>query len=371
MEVKGSVKTLEVLLILWGAALLTGCNLTRSKATAISNVNVTQAYQTVQARITEIIALTPTRAVTLIPTSGLAGASATPTPLGFQSTSTPTLTLPQGTQTTSCDKAAPGIPIDVTIEDNTLMQPGEKFTKVWRLVNVGTCTWTRQYRAVWFFGTKLGDALLMLMPEDIAPGESVDITVDMVAPLEPGTYQSNWKLSNDKGVLFGIGPNGDLPFWVLIIVVQPATATITETSPPSLTPTQTAIPSITPTPSPTPGIYVAGPASLAPNDSYDLDTNQVDGDGADLVYQTDASGDHWLAPQGGAVLGVYGNGEPNLLVCLSASMSSAPIAIESLSAGSYLCYRTDQGRPGWLRYNSIDAGDGSLSVNILTWASQP
>jgi hypothetical protein len=52
-------------------------------------------------------------------------------------------------------------------------------------------------------------------------------------------------------------------------------------------------------------------------------------------------------------------------------MSSAPIAIESLSAGSYLCYRTDQGRPGWLRYNSIDAGDGSLSVNILTWASQP
>jgi hypothetical protein len=40
------------------------------------------------------------------------------------------------------------------------------------------------------------------------PGQTVEITVDMVAPLKPGTYQGNWKLRNASNVLFGIGPNG-------------------------------------------------------------------------------------------------------------------------------------------------------------------
>jgi hypothetical protein len=249
------------------------------------------------------------------------------------------------------------------------MQPGQKFTKIWRLGNVGTCTWTRQYRAAWFFGPKLGDTLNISMPGNVAPGQTVDLAVDMSAPLTPDTYQSNWKLVNAAGESFGIGPNGDLPFWVRIVVVPEATATITPSFSPSLTLTGTVPPTITPTPTSTPAISVAGPAILLPGDRYDLDTNQVNSaSGEDMLYQTAPDNTHWLRPQGEAQLGIYGTGEPSLEVCLSASMSGAPVAVESLSEGSYLCFRTGQGLPGWLRYDGFNPADSSINVNILTWA---
>jgi hypothetical protein len=89
-----------------------------------------------------------------------------------------------------CNLAAPGSPIDVTIEDDSVLQPGESFTKVWRLVNAGSCTWTRDYRAEWFYGEKMGDTLSVPLNTTVAPGESVEIYVDMMAPKAPGTYQS-------------------------------------------------------------------------------------------------------------------------------------------------------------------------------------
>jgi hypothetical protein len=37
----------------------------------------------------------------------------------------------------------------------------------------------------------------------VAPGQTVDVSVTLVAPHEPLTYQGFWQLKNDKGQLFG------------------------------------------------------------------------------------------------------------------------------------------------------------------------
>ncbi len=49
-------------------------------------------------------------------------------------------------------------------------------------------------------------------------------------------------------------------------------------------------------------------------------------------------------------------------------MSNAPIALESLSATTYLCYQTEQGFFGWLQYISLDAATGSVTISFHTWA---
>jgi hypothetical protein len=266
----------------------------------------------------------------------------------------------------SCNKVAPGNPIDVTVDDDTPMQPGQKFTKTWRLVNDGTCTWNRQYNAVWFFGDKFGDVLFMPLAGDVVPGGVVEVSVDMVAPTKPGSYRSNWKLADASGTLFGIGPNGDLPFWVQIVVVNTGGPSPTEA--PTSTPQVTLTP--TPTTTPTQAVKASGAEGLILGDRIDLDTDKVNpASGDDLSYEIDAgSSNHWLAGQNGGALGLFGMSQPSMAVCQIATMSAAPIAVESLTPGTYLCYQTDQGSYGWLKYDAYKADNSSININFFTWA---
>lgn len=350
------------LLLLLAAAGLTSCRPNSPAANLTPTMNVTQVLQTIEVRLTQAVALTPspTVAVSLTPTI-------TPTPPDLSTTpGATTPTAQTAVPVAACNKVAPGNPIDVTVDDDTPMQPGQKFTKVWRLVNDGTCTWTRQYSAVWFFGDKFGDVLSMPLSQKVPPNGVIEISVDMVAPTKPGSYRSNWKMSDSSGALFGIGPNGDLPFWVQIVVVNSSGVTPTETT--------TATPQITltPTPTPTQAAKASGEADLIPGDRIDLDTNKVNpASGDDLSYEINAGNtNHWLVGQNGGVLGLYGLGEPALEVCKIATMSNAPIAVESLTPGTYLCYKTDQSSFGWLRYNSYDSSNSSIKINFLTWAGQ-
>ena len=67
-------------------------------------------------------------------------------------------------------------------------------------------------------------------------------------------------------------------------------------------------------------------------------------------------------------IGVFGMQQPFYSDCQNASMSAAPLAVESLPVGTYLCYQTDQGRFGWLRIDALDTYDFTLNLTILTWA---
>ncbi len=82
----------------------------------------------------------------------------------------------------------------------------------------------------------------------VPPGDKVNLAVDMIAPILPGTYQGFWRLRNSEGVLFGIGPDGDQSFWVKIVVPAQPTITTTRTSTPTLTPSSTPTQTLTLTP---------------------------------------------------------------------------------------------------------------------------
>jgi hypothetical protein len=138
-----------------------------------------------------------------------------------------------------CNRAAPGRPtIDISVPDGAHLDPGQVFSKTWRLVNSGSCDWTLGYEAIWFSGDAMGPVKVQPIPQ-VPAGQSVDITVDLYAPDSAGFHQSNWKLRAADGTLFGLGPAGDAPFWIRIEVVPlpvdsatpAATATVSSTQP--------------------------------------------------------------------------------------------------------------------------------------------
>jgi len=229
------------------------CNFPGAQSAPPVSAEATSAYATVNARLTEtgLAALSsPTVAVLVSPT----GIQPTRT-LTLALTVSPSATRPTRTPTQSpeptaaCNQAAAGSPIDVTIADDTEMLPGESFTKIWRLQNTGSCTWSKNYAARLFSGSRMGAPEIVYLGQEVRPGESVEISVDMAAPQKPGVYQGNWKLQNTEGQLFGIGPNSSAPFWVRIMVLAPPTDTdAPATQTPTLTETLTLIPSLTPSP---------------------------------------------------------------------------------------------------------------------------
>jgi hypothetical protein len=107
---------------------------------------------------------------------------------------------------------------DVTVPDDTRMDPGENFEKIWRLENAGTCTWTTDYSVVFDSGNIMGGSPSTELSGSVPPGGTVDISLDLTAPMTNGTHKGNWKLRNDRGLLFGIGADGDSPFFIQIIV---------------------------------------------------------------------------------------------------------------------------------------------------------
>jgi len=163
-------------------------------------------------------------------------------------------------------------------------------------------------------------------------------------------------------VLFGIGNDGKGVFWVRIDVVAP-----TATPTPTITATSPASP--TPSPTPTPVVFANGSSELAIGDSYDLDSLVVNGGGADLSYALDGSSNHVLSPLAGARIGVFGGTAPGLAQCQAASLASAPLAVESVGVGSYLCFQTDAGRYGRLQIVAFDNNTGALTIGVTTWAT--
>jgi hypothetical protein len=115
------------------------------------------------------------------------------------------------------------------------INPGTAFTKTWRLHNIGTCTWNSAYAVVFVSGESLGAPATVLLPGDVPPNATVDISIDMRAPTTPGRYTGYWRMRNASGGQFSA--SGNQPFFVQIEVtaVTPTvtiTPTITATSQP-------------------------------------------------------------------------------------------------------------------------------------------
>ncbi|MFN8380989.1 MAG: NBR1-Ig-like domain-containing protein [Anaerolineales bacterium] len=156
---------------------------------------------------------------------------------------TPTSTSSATSTPNACDRAQ--FVADVTVPDGTSFAPGIGFTKTWRLKNIGTCTWTN-YSLMFDSGEKMSGPDSALIPTTVAPGQTVDITVQLTSPTTAGTYRGYWKLKSNTSVPFGIGSAGTKSFWVEIKVsgtgTVPGTITRTPTAGTPSTPVTPATP---------------------------------------------------------------------------------------------------------------------------------
>jgi len=115
---------------------------------------------------------------------------------------------------------------DVTIPDNTNIAAGSSFVKTWRVRNDGTCSWGSNGYAlrslVFYNGDHLGMFNSIALPGEVPPGSVVDLSVNMIAPQNPGVYRSEWMLSivgDPYGPrLLGVGAAGSRPLYAQIVV---------------------------------------------------------------------------------------------------------------------------------------------------------
>jgi hypothetical protein len=151
--------------------------------------------------------------------------------------------------------------VDVTVPDGANYAPGDTFKKTWRLQNIGTTTWTTDYDLVFISGSQMGGAAAVPLVANTLAGNTVDLTVDLVAPAEPGTYTGYWMLRNAAGKNFGLGPNADGAFYVMINVIATATQSAATATPGTGTPAPTA---------------TAGEQSVVSNVTLSVDDDQVE-----------------------------------------------------------------------------------------------
>ncbi|MFQ5943894.1 MAG: NBR1-Ig-like domain-containing protein, partial [Anaerolineales bacterium] len=95
---------------------------------------------------------------------------------------------------------------------------GETFEKIWRLRNEGTCTWTTDYDVIFDGGNIMAGPPSAPLPSNVPPGSTVDIEVSLTAPGSDGTHRGDWKLRTPDGLAFGLGDEGETPFFVQIVV---------------------------------------------------------------------------------------------------------------------------------------------------------
>ncbi len=155
--------------------------------------------------------------------------TATPTEQPPQPTATSTVP-PTATHTPAPTYTPTATPIpcdwaefvaDRSVNDGTVMRPREEFTKIWRLKNVGSCSWNTGYHLVFVGGSELGAKTVIPLSASVLPGGTIDLPVRMFAPEKPGSYRGYWQLRNAHGLLFGIGEGAQNSFWVDIQVEQP------------------------------------------------------------------------------------------------------------------------------------------------------
>ncbi|NIW44827.1 MAG: hypothetical protein GWN30_08695 [Gammaproteobacteria bacterium] len=218
MKSKGK-QTIMLITVL--AFVLAGCNIPLfvSPGEIPGGAESTAAAQTVAAQLTQIA---QSWTATPEPTETQAVPTATNTP---EPTNTP---MPTNTPAPTSTPTATSVPVpcnaaqfikDMTVYDGAQFAPSTEFVKIWRLKNVGSCSWTRDYEVSFDGGDRLAGSTTA-MPHRVYPGEVVDIEVEMKAPSEKGTYKGYWLLRDEDGDKFGLGSGANHPFWVSIKVVQ-------------------------------------------------------------------------------------------------------------------------------------------------------
>lgn len=217
----------------WGSLLcvlllLSACGPSTTPTSAAEYI-ATQVEATFQAQATLDMAETliarmtqqaiPTATFTPLPTATLLATPTTlPTPTQQPTTAiyVPPAVTSTPTRTALCLHAT--LISDGDIPDGKEMSPNQAFTKTWTFKNTGTCTWTTEFDIFFVSGDQMSAPSVLDFPQTVKPGESVTISIPMVAPSAPGTYTGYWIFADQGAKRFGIGTDGTGNFSVSIVV---------------------------------------------------------------------------------------------------------------------------------------------------------
>ena len=97
---------------------------------------------------------------------------------------------------------------DVTAPDGSTLEAGRAFTKTWRVRNSGTSSWpgfTLEHVGDERMGGPDSVALPALKPDEVG-----EVSVPLIAPMEPGRHRSTWKARNARGRLFAFELYADI-----------------------------------------------------------------------------------------------------------------------------------------------------------------
>lgn len=220
---------IPVVVILLATLVLSACGGSDAEATPTLSVEQVQtmAVMTYQAQLTQTALAMPTKTSTPLPTT-------TPiTVVTFASPDGNPSVTATSTQGSGGQPACYGLTFvsDVTIPDGTKMNPGQSFTKTWKVLNSGSCDWEPGF--VWnVVAGEAMDGVAVTLNQTVQPGRQFEFSVPMVAPADKtGTLRGTWRLSDGNGNFFGDSP------WVEIEVGSGPTSTPAGTLTPTVTPT--------------------------------------------------------------------------------------------------------------------------------------
>lgn len=300
------------------------CNLAQQIAASPSNgqqAEYTAAAQTIVAELTQ---------------SASKNAAEAPTEVNPSPTESNT---PEPTET-PCNHAT--FVSDVTIIDGTAIVNGETFTKTWRLLNSGICSWTTDYQLVFDHGDAMkGASTTQFADQPVPPGEAVDISIKLTAPDEPGTYQGYWKLRSGDGEIFGLGKESDTAFWVEIRATEAGADGSSQGA-----------------------VLVSGQmefGTVVATADFDEGIFAPEYEDGDVILHPNKR----IEPRNGALIAIWGAGAPSFSDCTSLGLSSNPIIIDESMVGKYLCYRTNLGKPGYIYitlFNQL-----TFNFDFITW----
>jgi len=198
-------------LLITSSLLMTACG-------AEATPDAAQAINSIETSVAETVAAQDAIQSESAPTMAIPAVS--PTSPVFVPTLTPLApiaspTLPANTAGKS--QCASASLVSETIPDGTIFQPGEKFTKTWEIKNTSACTWDTSYKILFWSGDLLGGAYYYNLPQMVAPGQTLPISLLLVAPVAPADYTSEWMLQTPDSVEYGVGQYS-APFYVKIEV---------------------------------------------------------------------------------------------------------------------------------------------------------
>ena len=91
---------------------------------------------------------------------------------------------------------------DVTIPDGTPIAVNTRFTKTWRVQNIGSVPWQdKRLKRMTPQDPNLCYSVDSIALPTVKPGEIIDISIEFTTPRYPGTCRTDWKMVDTSGNL--------------------------------------------------------------------------------------------------------------------------------------------------------------------------